>query len=368
MQANRTSLVIAFLAAVLTPLSAALPSELTVVLQSGLHGFDSTIDAQVLADPKYPDRNLGEQPFIGIAQHEEVALIRFDVSQLPRSTRVLGASLELFLSSVGHSEEEVARDWPVTAYEFTQPWGEGTGRGVDPAVSDGATFTTSDGVTPWPRNLASASAGRELSTEVIPAGLPQQWFKWRIAPALVQDWIANSERNSGLIVWGKPPGKAVAFHSSEYDDVTKRPALRLALSIPDRDLPSLGRLAATDITWNQFLADCGLTAQEDNEARTEAAFRRDYLENVVEWAGIVSSVSERDFTEGFTIGVTMDPTESVLGGSDLWLSVPAGMRQDVLALNKGDAIAFVARIRRQGGVILNHSLDLIALVPNEGSE
>lgn len=356
----------AFLAVALIS-SVASAAELTIELQNGLHGYDGTIDTGLSADPRYLDRNLGERPGIGIWQHDEVALIRFDLSQIPRTAMVSGASLELFLSSVGHSDEEVAREWPVTVYEFNHAWTEGTGRGVDPAVSDGATFATFDGAAAWPMGIVTASAGRELSTEVIPAGLPQQWFKWRVAPALVQEWLDNREQNRGFMVWGKPPGKAVAFHSSECEDPGMRPVLRLALSVPDRDVALLGRLAASDIGWDQFLADCGLAAQEENEARTEEAFRRDYRDRIVEWTGRVDSVSE-SLTDGFTVGVAMDPTESILGSSDLWLSVPPRMRQDVLALNKGDKITFVARIQRQGGRILNHSLDLLSLVPNAESE
>lgn len=340
-------------------------AELTMILQQGARGFTGTRDVQIPADPRFRDQNLGGRPFTGVWRDEEVSLVAFDLSSIPRSARVTSAYLELHLWSVGHSEEEVAREYVVEAYEFTHPWSEGTGIETGDPTRDGATMATSNGKDAWPGVGLVDAAGDVEGAAVISAGLDQRWYRLLLDEALVNKWIDHPEQNNGLMIRGRAPGKAAAFYAHEHDDSEKRPILRLEISIPDRDLALLGSLAASDLTWEDYLTDCGLPAQKENEARSELVFRRRYQNQFVQWTGTVYSVKEA-LADGFLIGVTMDPSESTLGADDLTLIAPTGMQAQVLELNKGDSITFLARLRGQGGFILNHRLELVSIIPNAG--
>jgi hypothetical protein len=114
----------------------------------------------------------------------------------------------------------------------------------------------------------------------------------------------------------------------------------------------------SELSWTSYLADCGLKAQESNEARTEKLFRERYKGKVVHWSGIVDSVKEQEFSKGYYVGVRMTPTESALGASDLTLSAVEQLQDKVLALEKGDNITFSGRLVAQGGRVVNHIVEL----------
>ncbi len=169
------------------------------------------------------------------------------------------------------------------------------------------------------------------------------------------------ERGVRVTLWGKARGKAVAFFSSEHEDVKARPVLTLTLSVDNHLLGALSRFVVSSVGWEEFLADCGLKASEANESRSAKVFGERYKERVVEWSGVVAWVKDGIVDDGFSIGITMSPSESLIGSSDLVLKAPAKMREAVLVLNKGDKVVFVGRIASQGGRILDHSLDIVDL-------
>lgn len=112
------------------------------------------------------------------------------------------------------------------------------------------------------------------------------------------------------------------------------------------------------ITWDKFVADCGRKAQAANEAKSAAVFRQDYRGRIVTWTGVVEGVKEAPIFDGYYVHVSMKPTESLIGGSDLMLSVPASFDDQVLKLKQGDRIRFSGRLEKQGGLILDHSIEL----------
>jgi hypothetical protein len=113
-------------------------------------------------------------------------------------------------------------------------------------------------------------------------------------------------------------------------------------------------------TWEQYLNHCGVKAQKANQARTEKVFREEYKGKTVSWFGVVHSVSE-NLLSGFTVGVSMSPTESEFGSSDITLSVPGSFKDAIVDLNKGNTIRFTGRLTGQGGVFLDHQVELMKL-------
>ncbi len=117
----------------------------------------------------------------------------------------------------------------------------------------------------------------------------------------------------------------------------------------------------TGASWDDYIKDCGHEAQKVNQARTEQAFREKYKGKSVAWSGKVTSVSEKLGGNGFTVGVAMNPTESAFGSSDILLSASDSFKDEVVALNNGDAIRFTGKMTSQGGAILNHQVELTKL-------
>lgn len=229
-------------------------------------------------------------------------------------------------------------------------------------MRDGATFGTFNGKDAWPSGNATTVAGEAMGRTVL-QGPQRKWYKWDLRTKVVQDWIAGTRPNHGFIIYGTPPGKAAPFTSSESDQKDKRPILRLVLSLPDSDVAKLGRLTESDILWPQFLADCGKKAQEANEARTEKVFEERYLNRTINWTGTVDSTKRKLIGSGYDVNVRMDPTESAFGTYDLTLSVPDGLTDRILSLNKGQAVDFTAKFSRQGGLLLGHQLELLTVEP-----
>ncbi len=206
-----------------------LAEEFTYVLQEGQPGFHVE-DVAISVDPRLQKHNLGGMWSLDIWQDNGVALIRFDLSSIPPTARVKSAILELLSYSVGFSQTDIRRSWPVHVYECNHEWKEGTGLNTS-AIQDGATIRTSDGTQPWPNGQVTASAGELLATTVHRGG-KTRWYKWRLKPEIVEEWISGERPNRGLMVWGKRPGKAVSFVSSQSSTVVNRPILRVTIQGP----------------------------------------------------------------------------------------------------------------------------------------
>ena len=127
--------------------------------------------------------------------------------------------------------------------------------------------------------------------------------------------------------------------------------------------PSKTAAVAKGITWSQYVKDCGLDAQEKNEARTENTFQTSYKGRSVHWTGIVYSVRKQPIGKGFTVQIRMSPTESSLGTFDLTLSAGEDLQDEVSALNEGDKVEFEAVFKRQGGRVSSHQFDLDHIEP-----
>jgi hypothetical protein len=301
---------------------------------------------------------------ISIWQFGGLALVRFDLATIPKKAAVKKATLTLKLISAGFSAEEIEREWPVEVFECKQAWKEGDGTNLGPTNVSGATKSTYDGVAKWPGENLTSALGTVLGTTIITKGREPRSFQWDLDVATVQGWISGERENNGMAIWGKAPGKAVAFASSEHKDPRARPVLTLTLDVPEPIPASIARFVVSPVSWADFIANCGRKASEQNDARSAKIFRETYQGRVVVWSGVVAMVKERLVGGGYQIGITMSPTESLLGSSDVTLFALAEQRDTALALNKGDKVSFVGTITRQGGMILDHTLDMIDITRN----
>ncbi len=348
--------VLAAILVVLYSTDVAMSVEHTLILQDREGGYAGTRDTQLAKG-----YNLGGWTQFGIWQFDEPALISFDLSGIPKSAQVKAATLELSFLSCGFAPDEIRRKWPVEVYQCEQPWKEGTG--TDAArTQNGANIQTYNGQDAWPEGKVTFSSSKRLGRTVIAGGQKQRWYKWKLNTARVQEWINGDQKNHGMVIDGRPPGKAVAFVSRENPDPARRPILRLTLSLPQSDLPRLFEIAPSVFQWEEFVRDCGLAAQKANQARTEQVFRDKYKDEVITWTGTVYFVAEAELGSGYFVDVSMNPTESRIDASDITLFAAGSFRNAVVSLNKGDKIQFTGRLISQGGVILNHQIELMWVV------
>ncbi|MBA3482686.1 MAG: DNRLRE domain-containing protein [Pirellulales bacterium] len=204
--------------------------EVTYVIQEGRLG--SCTDVMISIDPRLEKHNLGGMDFIAVWQHDGVSLVRFNLDRIPKKALVTKASLKLYCNSVGFADEEIRRDWPIAVHSFEHKWREGTG--TDKSISrNGTTIKTFDGKKPWPKGSPLASAGTRLGAIVHRGGAPR-WYEWPLKVQVINEWISGKRPNNGMIVWGKAPGKAVSFSSSESPRLETRPQLTLTVTIPDK--------------------------------------------------------------------------------------------------------------------------------------
>lgn len=120
--------------------------------------------------------------------------------------------------------------------------------------------------------------------------------------------------------------------------------------------PSGGHSAGP--SWSEYLADCGLKAQEANEAKTEKTFREKYKGKTVQWSGFVDAIKESTFGDGYVVFIRMKPTDSALGLPDLSLSVRATLQDKMLELKKEQQVKFSGILERQGGRITGHDISV----------
>ena len=115
--------------------------------------------------------------------------------------------------------------------------------------------------------------------------------------------------------------------------------------------------AGSKITWEQYKRDCGVAAQEANEARAKSNFITKYKGKSIIWSGVIVSIDNDGFDrmEAYSelyVRVKMSPSDSII--ADLKLRFPKKYKDRLLKLNKGDTITFLGTISSMGGSILDH--------------
>ena len=147
------------------------------------------------------------------------SLLVFDLSVLPRDATVTAAELRLF--GLDNSTSGF------TVYEALRPWGELS-----------ATWTTSDGVTPWTTpgaNGASTDRGTAaLGTGTVAMGANTYALN-ATGVMLVQEWIRGSRPNRGFLFANFAASNRAVWGDREETDPTRRPALVVTLSSPTWD-------------------------------------------------------------------------------------------------------------------------------------
>jgi hypothetical protein len=172
----------------------------TLNLRNGLNGYAGTDDTYVASG--LPTRGFGasttlKADAIDGTNGRYIALLKWNVSQIPASAAVTNAKLTLRVTNISNGSYGL--------YAVNTAWGE----------SD-ATWNSVN-----PLNNAGALIGT-----IVPSTLSSKVIQLNSAGiSLVQGWVSGSAANNGIMIVDSGTSDGTAFRSSEYGTQSQRPTL-----------------------------------------------------------------------------------------------------------------------------------------------
>ena len=193
------------------------PEPTTLVLQSGVTGYDGVVDTYI--DAWAPQANYAKVDRLRLRQTDIMApLMRFDLSELPADAHIVEAQLSLW--ALNRSNDNPAT---VGVYLLNRTW-----------RAEQSTWLQATETQPWAAPGANATpddrnAMPYATTEVSET---KRWYDWDVT-ALVQDWVGDPEGANGVIFKAfAVPKVQYDFTSSEYNTPTARPKLTIRYWTP----------------------------------------------------------------------------------------------------------------------------------------
>jgi hypothetical protein len=188
-----------------------------LVLQPGSEGKDAWVDENK------PKDNFGKSNWMTISGNpaEKYFLGYFDLSSLPPESRILSASLEMYMDSVKNATASSS----FSLFRMTQDWAEGTGDWWD--AGDGANWDTSDGSISWNWSDNHYSIKAIATTTINPSF--DGWHSWEIQK-LVSLWHSKKIPNSGFLIKADSTITDAGFYSSDYGNGSYNPKLTITFA------------------------------------------------------------------------------------------------------------------------------------------
>lgn len=164
-----------------------------------------------------PARSFGRDSRLRVRSDEggiKVSLLRFDLTQLPRTSEVCTATLGLYVK-----ERSVPAAMLLQPYELLRPWDEMEATWIRPQAGS---RWAADGA----RKRCEDTACQPFA--ILGANCAEQWV-WLDVTAMVRKWVAHPESNYGLAIVGTSEANMeLAIISS---DAPTEPSLRPILSV-----------------------------------------------------------------------------------------------------------------------------------------
>jgi PKD repeat protein len=157
------------------------------------------------------------------------ALIKMDLSRLPRGSEIKSALLRLYMAEIEAGGGDA--DLEISVHKIIN---------VDP-VLDACTGQTYDGLNAWSGNsvrsdgVPMAQGDIQEAEDRVPVGSDSQFVTWNITD-MVQEWVDDPASNYGLLlnpVAGASSDTNRYFASSEYQDEAKRPVIEITFVSPE---------------------------------------------------------------------------------------------------------------------------------------
>lgn len=161
-------------------------------------------------DIDYPSTNFGRSELIKVdANRLEVGVLRFDLSALPPSAKIVSATLYLHVA-------EPLDDGGLLARPLAVPWEELW------ADIDAATRSTL-----WPGRAATGASVRNETAFSAPSPILVGDLETTVDVTIVDNWVAAPATNHGLRLTSTAATQGVDFASSEAADQRLRPLLEI---------------------------------------------------------------------------------------------------------------------------------------------
>ncbi len=171
-----------------------------------------------LIDSFYDNANWGrlDDLIVRSGGWQQRPLIKFDLSSLTSSVKVISASLQLM-------QQWANTSGMVAVHRMNRDWVEGTGLGT--GNPDGATWNTVDGNALW-----SQPGGEFASTAYAEAFIDGDddnvWVSWDVRD-LVADWLSGAAPNHGFILVGDGAVDNAGFSARENSNADEAPMLTI---------------------------------------------------------------------------------------------------------------------------------------------
>jgi hypothetical protein len=155
------------------------PGAILVVLQQGIDGYTGATDTTLKED--FPHGNFGDVWYLRVGfEHEDSALIRFDLSSIPPGSRIVCAVLSLYAERWSGAPFELS----VGAYLVKRPW-----------IDREATWLWAQSGIPWQVPGCNGPDDREQTPEAqVTVRYIFRWYDFdltRLVDGWVNGWLPN---------------------------------------------------------------------------------------------------------------------------------------------------------------------------------
>ncbi|MBW2980810.1 DNRLRE domain-containing protein [Candidatus Woesearchaeota archaeon] len=163
----------------------------------------------------YPNRNYGAEGEIQVkGDQSQRSLIEFNLSDIPSSSLIENATLELYVTGKGTGSPVI------NIYRINNSWTEGTGTGE--VTDDGATWNSRNGSVDWDDQGGDYDETIWANYTLVDRYI---WVSFNITE-LVQKWVNGSYPNQGLMLKSVTSGTNIwKFASSDNINSTIRPKI-----------------------------------------------------------------------------------------------------------------------------------------------
>jgi hypothetical protein len=228
-----------------TPTETPEPGRYTTTLQQGLDNYDGCQDTRILA--WQPSENYGDGDILSVRAYDKMAsLLRFDLSPLPARAEVITASLQVY----AYYRESDYRTLNVEAYNVLRPWAEmaATWNQASAEIDwdDAGCNGENSDRSPWP----AAS---------VPLFDIETWYAFDVSP-LVREWLAQPERNYGVVLKGFDDPQEFGLYSADHANVSRRPRLRIAYNLAEPSPTAMTTNTATSTPSRTMTATATATS------------------------------------------------------------------------------------------------------------
>ncbi len=238
--------------------------------------------ADAYIDGDYPTNSYGGAQTIWVSRWDnERMLLRFDLSSLPTTAKVVSATLALW-------QDTPAGAGTISVHKLLRSWVEGNRNGSNGGGGAGASWTLAVATGSSPVSWTTPGSDYDAASAASFTVTATQARFYVDITTLAQDWVATPAANYGMSLIGED-GTVNAGFSSKEDTAGKRPYLQLTYLLPCNDMPrsiGIAQYAAApvkvadgtyDITYTISLKNLGVVPANNvqvvnNVAATYSSF------------------------------------------------------------------------------------------------